>query len=219
MREIQFTISGLPPAKGEALSMLGPRHPHASRVRALLEAARFALHDGVWQLTGEPIGLELVVYLASDSHRSDATNYLGGIGDVLQDKVRPFRGRDLSHLGELQKVALYEDDSQIREIRYTERSAHAGSYAVRIWTLEGSEADRRIVATQPPQAARQEPSSVAPPVAPSHRARSSCWRDERVETRSDESRSDWSVTKRGAQRVPHRPRWLAGLTYHHARYQ
>ena len=138
MREIRFTVSGLPPAKGEALSMLGPKHPHAPRVRALLEAARLALQDGAWQLSGEPIGLELVVDLARGGHRSDATNYLGGIGDVLQDKVRPFRGRDLSHLGDLRQVALYEDDSQIREIRYSETSARADSYSVRIWTLEAS---------------------------------------------------------------------------------
>lgn len=34
---------GYPPAKSEALSMLGSGHPHASRVRALLTAARVAL--------------------------------------------------------------------------------------------------------------------------------------------------------------------------------
>ena len=135
MGEIRFTVSGLPPAKGEALSMLGPKHPHALRVRALLDAARLALQDGAWQLTGNPIGLELVVGLARGAHRSDATNYLGGIGDVLQDKVRSFRGRDLSHLGALRQVALYHDDSQIREIRYSEASARTGTYSVRVWTL------------------------------------------------------------------------------------
>ncbi len=49
MREVSFTVAGLPPAKNEALSMLGVGHGHAERVRALLVAApqggRRQLHD------------------------------------------------------------------------------------------------------------------------------------------------------------------------------
>ena len=117
--------------------MLGPKHPHAPRVRALLEAARAALRHGKWQVTGEPIGLELVVHAADGGRQSDATNYLGGIGDVLQDKTRPFRGLDLSHLGELRQVTLFEDDRQVREIHYSQSATPVAGYSVRIWTLEG----------------------------------------------------------------------------------
>ena len=136
MCAIQFTVDGWPPAKNEALSMLGPNHSHARRVRALLEAARVALRDGGWQFTGEPIGLELIVYAAEGRDPWDATNYLGGVGDVLQDKSRPLPRLDLSHLGELRQVALYENDRQIQEIHYCQSLGPASSYAVRVWTLD-----------------------------------------------------------------------------------
>lgn len=137
MREIRFDVGGQPPAKSEAKSMLGAGHGHAPRVRALLKAARGALRGSNWQLTDEPIGLEIAVSAAARERQSDATNYLGGIGDVLQVKTGPLRGIDLSHLGELRQVALYEDDSQIREIRYSRSSAPVAGYSVRVWVLEG----------------------------------------------------------------------------------
>lgn len=136
MCAIQCTVDGWPPAKNEALSMLGPNHSHAPRVRALLEAARAALRDGDWQFTSEPIGLELIVSAAEGRDPWDATNYLGGVGDVLQDKSRPLPRLDLSHLGELRQVALYENDRQIQEIRYRQSSGPASSYSVRLWTLD-----------------------------------------------------------------------------------
>jgi hypothetical protein len=46
---------------------------------------------------------------------SDATNYLGGVADVLEDKKR--RG-DLAHLGELADFTLYGNDRQFHEVRY-----------------------------------------------------------------------------------------------------
>jgi hypothetical protein len=42
MRETSFTVTGYPPGKNEAKSMLGDGHSHASRVRLLLDAARSA---------------------------------------------------------------------------------------------------------------------------------------------------------------------------------
>ncbi|MDA1196064.1 MAG: hypothetical protein O2894_12910 [Planctomycetota bacterium] len=136
MREIRFTVDAWPPAKNEAMSMLGPNHSHAVRVRSLLEAARLAMRDGGWQLTVEPVGLELVVYAAEGQDPWDATNYLGGTGDVLQDKSRPLPRLDLSHLGELRQVALYENDRQIREVHYRQALAPTPSYSVRVWTLD-----------------------------------------------------------------------------------
>ncbi|HWF50100.1 MAG TPA: hypothetical protein VG294_05570 [Solirubrobacteraceae bacterium] len=47
MSSIEFEVTGEPPLKGEARSMLSQTHPQAARVRALLEAARAAkVRDG-----------------------------------------------------------------------------------------------------------------------------------------------------------------------------
>jgi hypothetical protein len=83
---IAFEVAGEPPLKGEAESMLRPTHPQASRVRALLEAARDAKLRGRFEGFGSiRIGMELVVrpvgWLAGDT-----TNALGGIGDSLQGR-------------------------------------------------------------------------------------------------------------------------------------
>lgn len=87
MRELRIEVSGLPPGKNEALSMLGAGHSHRARVVSFLEAARAAMAvSGVAPFeTNDSLGLELVVCCHRDGHaRGDATNYLGGIGDVLQ---------------------------------------------------------------------------------------------------------------------------------------
>lgn len=131
MAEIAFVIDGLPPGKNEALSMLGANHPHASRVRALLAAARAALPSSFTPLQTQ-LGLEVEVRAPADASLWHATNYLGGIGDVLEVKSR--RG-ELAHLGELARVALYVNDRQIREVRYRVLSAPSASYSVRVWTL------------------------------------------------------------------------------------
>jgi hypothetical protein len=128
-REIRFRVEGYPPAKNEGLSMLGPRHSHASRVLLLLEAARDALAGAA--LFEGPIGLEVKLFRAS-ADPWDATNYLGGIGDALEDKER--RGA-LVHLGDLASVALYRNDRQIREIHFSEVAASSPGYEVRVFEL------------------------------------------------------------------------------------
>jgi hypothetical protein len=131
--EISFTVDGYPPAKAEALSMLGSSHPHQVRVRALLKAAVTAAAGGEFSaLLTERLGLELVLYAPADPP-SDATNYLGGVGDVLEAKGR--RGV-LEHLGELATVALYANDRQIQEVHYRRVLTGAPRYTVRLWTLE-----------------------------------------------------------------------------------
>lgn len=132
MSEITFAVRGLPPAKNEALSMLGERHSHAPRVRTLLEAAREAIGGDFAPFLG-PVGLEVELRTPDDTDPWDATNYLGGIGDVLEVKSR--RGA-LEHLGDLSRVALYENDRQIREVRYTVVHASEPTYRVRIWQLD-----------------------------------------------------------------------------------
>jgi hypothetical protein len=131
-REILLTVAGLPPAKNEALSMLGAGHRHGDRIIALLEAAAAVLAAGAKPFGPERLGLEVTVRGPVDAP-SDATNYLGGIADVLESKGH--RGA-LEHLGPLGLVALYPNDRQIREVRYREEAAPETSYEMRLWAME-----------------------------------------------------------------------------------
>jgi hypothetical protein len=144
--EITFEVAGWPPTKGEAKSMLAADNSRAERVRLLLQAARHAAENHSWVTTAAEIGLELIVRRPTRP-MSDATNYLGGVGDVLQDKVLG-RNVDISHLGDLALVALYADDRQIRDIRYAEEVAGQPSYTVRIYHV-GAPVAAPPVATTP----------------------------------------------------------------------
>src|SRR6266480_4856888 len=93
--DVAFKVDGFPPAKNEALSMLGAGHEHGSRVRKLLEAAKQALPVG-FEPFSTHVGLDVTVSAPEGRDPWDATNYLGGIGDVLEDKRH--RG-SLPHLG------------------------------------------------------------------------------------------------------------------------
>jgi hypothetical protein len=124
---------GLPPVKNEAKSLLSAGHGHADRVVALLEAARAATRSGGWVPTvGQPLGLELVVF-APVEPPSDATNDLGGVGDVLEAKSR--RG-PLTHLGDLASVWLYDNDWRIHEVLYRWQVDAETRYKVRLWTRD-----------------------------------------------------------------------------------
>jgi len=112
--EIRIAVDGvLPPAKGEAKSMLAAGHVHGQRVRSLLEAARAAMAGR--ELLVKPLRLSVVVRAPEGIHLNDATNLLGGIGDVLQARRT---GADVTHLGDLANVACFLDDGQISEIYY-----------------------------------------------------------------------------------------------------
>jgi len=131
--EIAFDVDGYPPAKSEALSMLGQGHRHARRVTRLLEAARDEVaRHGFTGFGSAPIGMDVVVRCRRGGDRSDATNFLGGIGDVLEGKAH--RGQ-LPHLGDLHSVALYDNDRQIEEVHYRWEDAVEPSYRVRFWQL------------------------------------------------------------------------------------
>jgi len=82
------------------------------------------------------IGLDVFVQALAGRPPGDATNYLGGIGDVLQDKSH-HSSMDVSHLGALQEVALYIDDRKIRRVAYSVERAESASYTVRISILGG----------------------------------------------------------------------------------
>ena len=111
--------------------MLATGHPHAPRVIKLLQAAR----DEVLRINFQPFGaaeslvLEVVLYAPVNEDPWDATNYLGGIGDVLEQKSR--RGT-LDHLGELASVHLYPNDRQIHEVHYQQEPGREGRYTVRV---------------------------------------------------------------------------------------
>lgn len=115
--------------------MLGATHSHAPRVVTLLEAARDQIANDDFKGFGlQAIALELRVRSGRDRNRSDATNYLGGIADVLEDEAH--RGGALGHLGELAQVSLYNNDRQVEEVHYYWEDAVSPSYRVRFWSLD-----------------------------------------------------------------------------------
>lgn len=130
MREIDFTVAGHPPAKNEAKSMLAAGHGQADRVGALLEAAREAVGDAEPPFFPEELLCLEVVLESPTQPQADATNYLGGIGDVLEAKSK--RG-PLEHLGELAAVALYTNDHQLQDVRYRWDRSSETRYWVRLW--------------------------------------------------------------------------------------
>jgi hypothetical protein len=133
LNRISFDVLGFPPAKSEVLSMLGAGHSHAERVLLLLAAARQARDEQAFvPIDAGHVALEVVVRAPIDQPAWDATNYLGGIGDVLEDKSR--RGA-LDHLGDLAKVCLYRNDRQIKEISYREIEADETGYTVTVRPL------------------------------------------------------------------------------------
>ncbi len=79
------------------------------------------------------MGLESVVTAREpEALPGDATNYLGGVADVLQaNRVNA----DLAHLGDLTQASLYLDDRQIREVRYSVEGGDPSGYRVRVWLL------------------------------------------------------------------------------------
>jgi hypothetical protein len=109
-----------PPAKNTATSMLSASHPDATRVRALLAAAQAAMatHPDFAPISDGRVGLEVVLTPPTDRDSWDATNYLGGIADVLEHKAH--RGAAVGHLGNLVDVWLYRNDRQIKQVSYRE---------------------------------------------------------------------------------------------------
>lgn len=132
VNEISLNVGGLPPAKDGANSIFNQKHRHHSRVVDLLREARQTLDDSHWNPTeGRRIGLEFVMAETPGGIPGDAINYLGGVTDVLQ-ACRP---RDISHLEDLAKAALYYNDKQIAEVRYSVERGDAPRYRVRVWVL------------------------------------------------------------------------------------
>jgi hypothetical protein len=100
-------------------SLFAAGHAHRARVEHLLRAAAAAIAETSWTRvdTNTDIALDVVVHSPTPRPPADATNFLGGIGDVLQGRtVSP--SLNLSHLADLATVALFDDDGQIQHIIY-----------------------------------------------------------------------------------------------------
>ncbi len=131
--QVSFEVAGFPPPKGEAISMLSAGHGHEPRVRLLLEAARRALEEQEFAPSQDgPVALDVVVRCPVGRNPADATNYLGGIADVLEEKSR--RG-PLDHLDTLAKVWLYGNDRQLKQVSYREVAADQVSYTVTVRSI------------------------------------------------------------------------------------
>lgn len=62
----------------------------------------------------------------------DATNYLGGIADVLEQKSHRVA---IDHLADLEQVWLYKNDRQIKQVTYKEVAADQVEYRVTVRSL------------------------------------------------------------------------------------
>lgn len=128
---IRFEVSGLPPLKNEALSVFNAKHGQADRIRTLLLAAQRACREhGFAPIETGGVALDVV----TRSPGGDATNILGGIADVLENKpIRAHRAA-IDHLGDLAGVWLYQDDKQIKQVTYREEPGES-SYTVTVRAL------------------------------------------------------------------------------------
>jgi hypothetical protein len=135
LSQVTFDVVDYPPAKGEAISMLRADHSHAPRVRRLLEAAAQAcVAQGFMPIKDpRPVAFDVVLYSPAGQNRGDATNYLGGVADVLENKAH--RG-SLDYLGDLPRVCLYDNDRQIKEVTYREVTADEASYTITVREID-----------------------------------------------------------------------------------
>jgi hypothetical protein len=127
--EVEFEVGGvLPPIKNEALSLFNEKHGCREQVIALLTAAAAAM-AGRQPLTA-PVRLGVEIYCPDRGH-GDATNYLGGICDVLQASAFKQSIVYLQEAG-LADVSVFEDDRQVKAIEYKETIGTKKGYRVRI---------------------------------------------------------------------------------------
>jgi hypothetical protein len=129
---IEFEVKEWPPKKNEAKSLFAAGHSKAKEVTALLTAARDAVQRDDWSVVTCRVSLELTIYCPGRPY-GDATNFLGGVADVLQGTTPS--NVDISHLRDLAMVGLYTDDKQISQISYREMPAAEVFYRVRVSTL------------------------------------------------------------------------------------
>ena len=71
----------------------------------------------------------MIIY-CPDRPDGDATNFLGGVADVLQ-ATAPLN-MDVAHLQDLAVIGLYTDDKQISQIVYQELPSSEVRYRIRV---------------------------------------------------------------------------------------
>ncbi|MEW2144182.1 hypothetical protein AB0869_15360 [Micromonospora vinacea] len=128
---IVFDVAGVPPIKNEALSLFAANHRQRERVERLLTAAVTAAKQAGWTSARDDVELDVTLRSPTRRPPGDATNFLGGIADVLQGR-KASQGVDLSHLGELAGFALFDDDGQIQDIVYRVVMDSIPSYTVQV---------------------------------------------------------------------------------------
>ncbi len=111
--------------------MLSGGHPQVARVRRLLTEAANAMADR--DLLPGDMSLKVNITAPRGTRLPDATNMLGGIGDVLQARTT---GADVEHLGLLARVGCFNDDAQIQEIHYRRVERDEIGYVVVVRSLD-----------------------------------------------------------------------------------
>lgn len=110
---VKIAIEGPPPVYGAALSLMSPKHPHASRVATLRATAERVM-------TGRPPFRRPVIMAVSqiyaDSAKADAANIIGALSNALEGIV-------------------YANDSLIREAYFRSKRGERSSYVVLVRTL------------------------------------------------------------------------------------
>ena len=96
----------------------------------LLDAARKAQIEQVFKPVEEAwVKLTVILFGPTGEDPYDATSYLSGIVEVLEEKS--ILG-GVTHLGELSDVWLYQNSLQVREIIYRQAEGSKALYAVTI---------------------------------------------------------------------------------------
>jgi hypothetical protein len=138
MKGIRFEVQGLPPAKsGRRLRWESlPSTPGESWSSWKPLVTRSITADSR-DLGPGGYGLKWW-FMRGRNEGWDATNYLGGISDVLEGKARRLIAHpgSLDHLKDLGPVGLYDDDRQIKEILYKEVPSASNRYVVTLSSLE-----------------------------------------------------------------------------------
>jgi hypothetical protein len=89
VNEFSIRVEGRPPPKSEAKSVFALGGKYEDRVRALLEATAVRMHQLGFNGFGDArLRMEVELHTGPGEPPWDATNYLGGITDVLESKTR-----------------------------------------------------------------------------------------------------------------------------------
>ena len=139
LTRIRLELDGLPPSKRGDVSALGATSNQRPKVVALLKVARKEMKRSGSEGFGDlKLRLDVDVYAGRNDEPWDATNYLGGIADVLEGKAKRLKAQpgSLDHLEDLKDLGLYDDDRQIKEIHYREFASERARYVVTITVLE-----------------------------------------------------------------------------------